>query len=282
MERIKNFINNHKKIVVPVIAVIALLLAGGGILVSAAFTDVNDRGSKQAAQEKEAQNKTTEVPEDQTEKKATIKDQTEKTGADSKNEEKETADSSDAETKDKDDKTDKTDQQQSDEKKNESSASAKTAASSVKNSSISSTGSYSTEKSESTSASKSAHTHRWADHTAKKQVWVSKMVTVDDYETKTIYGARFYIPTGEGSFIAKGPTYWFENGFTQEDLKTVIYNALKNADSDGLYNGVYYGNYQNVTKTEQVKTGSHQEDQGHYVTQTYVDYQYCTVCGQKK
>lgn len=108
------------------------------------------------------------------------------------------------------------------------------------------------------------------------------MVTVDDYETKTISGVRFYTMSSENTYIANGPTYWFENGFTQADLKAIISTGLKNADSNGLYNGVYYGNYQNVTKTEQVKVGSHQEDQGHYETQTYVDYQYCTVCGQKK
>ena len=28
---------------------------------------------------------------------------------------------------------------------------------------------------------------------------------------------------------------------------------MKNADENGLYNGVYYGNYQNVTKTEKVE-----------------------------
>ncbi len=131
-------------------------------------------------------------------------------------------------------------------------------------------------------ASQPTHTHTWVDHTATKQVWVSNMVTVPDYETKTIYGARFYIPNGDGSYIAKGPTYWFEDGFTIDDLKEIIKNALKNADENGLYNGVYYGNYQNVTKTEQVQVGSHQEDQGHYETQTYVDYQYCVVCGQHK
>lgn len=36
--------------------------------------------------------------------------------------------------------------------------------------------------------------------------------------------------------------------------------------------GVYYENYQNVSKTEQVQVGSHQEDQGWYETETHVDY----------
>lgn len=124
-----------------------------------------------------------------------------------------------------------------------------------------------------------AHEHSWKDHTATRQVWVENWVTVPDYETQTIYGARFYVPTGTpGEYIANGPTYWFENGFTQDDLKAVIANALRNADENGLYNGVYYGNYQNVSKTSTVQVGSHQEDQGWYETETYVDYQYCD-CG---
>lgn len=126
------------------------------------------------------------------------------------------------------------------------------------------------------------HQHVWKNHTAKK--WVSKMVSVDDYKTTTVYGAKFYVyngtnDLGQPTYIAKGPTYWFENGFTSEDLQDIIYEALLNADENGLYNGVYYGNYQNVSKTERVKTGSHQEDHGEY--ETYVDYQYCD-CGAKK
>lgn len=83
-----------------------------------------------------------------------------------------------------------------------------------------------------------------------------------------------------GNLVSNGPTYWFENGFTQEDLKAIMKEGIRNADANGLYNGVYYGNYVNVQKT--VKTGSYQEDQGHYETQTYVDYQYCSVCGARK
>lgn len=99
-------------------------------------------------------------------------------------------------------------------------------------------------------------------------------MTVPDYETQKVYGARFYVPTDvPGQYIAKGPEYWFENGFTRDDLNAIIYNAMKNADENGLYNGVYYFNYQNITKTVQVQVGSHQEDHGHY--ETYVDYEYC-------
>lgn len=128
-----------------------------------------------------------------------------------------------------------------------------------------------------------AHTHNWANHTAVRQVWVSKMVTVDDYETKTIYGAQFYTVQPDGTMLSNGPVYWFENGFTMDDLKELMKNALKNSPGkDGIINGIDYSQYVNRTKTERVKVGSHQEDQGHYENQTYVDYQYCTVCGARK
>ena len=92
-----------------------------------------------------------------------------------------------------------------------------------------------------------AHQHSWTQHTAQR--WVSNMVTVPDYETQTVYGARFYVPSGTpGQYIAKGPEYWFENGFTRDDLNAIIVNALRNADENGLYNGVDYSSYQNIEK----------------------------------
>ena len=66
-----------------------------------------------------------------------------------------------------------------------------------------------------------------------------------------------------------------------DDLKEIIVEGLRNADETGCYNGVYYGNYVNRTKTENIKVGSHQEDHGSYQTETYVDYQYCD-CGARR
>lgn len=124
-----------------------------------------------------------------------------------------------------------------------------------------------------------AHQHSWTQHTAQR--WVSNMVTVPDYETQTVYGARFYVPSGTpGQYIAKGPEYWFENGFTRDDLNAIIVNALRNADENGLYNGVDYSSYQNIEKTVQVQVGSHQEDHGYY--EDYVDYVYCSSCGARQ
>ena len=124
-----------------------------------------------------------------------------------------------------------------------------------------------------------AHQHSWTQHTAQR--WVSNMVTVPDYETQTVYGARFYVPTGTpGQYIAKGPEYWIANGFTRDDLNAIIVYALRTADENGLYNGVDYSSYQNIEKTVQVQVGSHQEDHGYY--EDYVDYVYCSSCGARQ
>ena len=122
----------------------------------------------------------------------------------------------------------------------------------------------------------SAHHHTWVNHTT--QVWVPNIVTIVDQPEQVIAGARFYTIDASGSYIANGPTYWIENGFTYDDLKAIIMEGIRNADKNGLYNGVYYGNYQNVSKT--IPAVTHQEDRGHY--EEKVDYQYCSVCGQRK
>lgn len=119
----------------------------------------------------------------------------------------------------------------------------------------------------------STHTHAWRDHTATRQVWVSNMVTVPDYETRTIYGAQLYTQHSDGQWYSDGAVYWFENGFTSSDLAAIIKEKMK---TEG-----YIGNYVNRTKTEQVQVGSHQEDQGWYEMESYVDYQYCG-CGARK
>ena len=121
--------------------------------------------------------------------------------------------------------------------------------------------------------SQPAHQHVWKNHTATKRVWVEKWVTVPDYETQTIKGAQLYTKHSDGQWYSDGVVYWFENGFTTSDLKTIIKDKVKNEG--------YIGNYVNRTKTERVQVGSHKEDEGHYENKTYVDYQYCD-CGAKK
>ena len=116
--------------------------------------------------------------------------------------------------------------------------------------------------------SESSHVHTWVDHTATR--WVSNIVTVVDEPAQTIQGARLYTKNADGNWIANGETYWFENGFTIDDFKSILKDKVKNEG--------YIGNYQNVTKT--VPAVTHTEDQGY--NETYVDYQYCSVCGQKR
>lgn len=124
------------------------------------------------------------------------------------------------------------------------------------------------------SANTASHTHTWVNHTATKQVWVPKMVTVDDYETKKIPGGQLYTLHSDGNWYSDGETYWFYTDADFQAFKALIVNKMKNEG--------YCGNYVNRTKTEKTKVGSHQEDQGHYETKTYVDYQYCPICGQRK
>lgn len=105
-----------------------------------------------------------------------------------------------------------------------------------------------------------AHTHSWKDHTATKQVWVSNIVTVPDYETQQVFSHYLYV--------------FFADGYSTTDI-----NAVK-AHSTELAKQGLFTNYSNVPQyTEQtVQVGSHTEDHGHYETQSYTDYQYCD-CG---
>lgn len=121
------------------------------------------------------------------------------------------------------------------------------------------------------SANTASHTHTWVNHTATKQVWVPKMVTVDDYETKKIPGGQLYTLHSDGNWYSDGETYWFYTDADFQAFKALIVNKVKNEG--------YCGNYVNRTKTEKTKVGSHQEDHGHY--ETYVDYYYCD-CGARK
>ena len=131
-----------------------------------------------------------------------------------------------------------------------------------------------------TQPSAPAHEHSWQEHTAATKQWIPNIVTVDDYETKTIYGAQFYRVISDTEMIGDGPIYWFENGFTYDDLEAISYNALVNGDQ-GVIDGICYSQYVNVQKTKDIKVGSHEEDHGHYETSTKVDYYYCN-CGATK
>lgn len=114
------------------------------------------------------------------------------------------------------------------------------------------------------SSSQPAHQHSWKDHTATKQVWVPNIVTVTDY-------ADQQVPVGTKYIFA-------EDGFVTTDSSVAKAHAVE------LVKQGYVGNYrmETVYETQRVPVGSHEEDHGHYETQSYTDYQYCTGCGATK
>lgn len=114
------------------------------------------------------------------------------------------------------------------------------------------------------SSSQPAHQHSWKDHTATKQVWVPNIVTVTDYTDQQ---------------VAVGNTYIFAyDGFSTTDINTAKAHAKE------LLKAGLPDNYRTETvyETQRVPVGSHEEDHGHYETQSYTDYQYCTGCGATK
>lgn len=127
-----------------------------------------------------------------------------------------------------------------------------------------STGNSGNSGSTSSKPSQSTHTHTWVNHTATRQVWVSNWVDVPDYSTQKVQtGTRFVFS---------------EDGYTTTSLSDVKAHAV------ALIKQGYVGNYHTeaIYETQTVQTGSHKEDQGHYETETYVDYVYCSSCGARQ
>lgn len=77
----------------------------------------------------------------------------------------------------------------------------------------------------SSGAASASHTHSWKEHTAKR--WVSNMVTVVDTPAQTVYGAQLYTKNADGTWTSNGAIYWFENGFTRDDLGAIIKDKMK-------------------------------------------------------
>lgn len=102
-----------------------------------------------------------------------------------------------------------------------------------------------------------AHTHTWADHVVTNQVWVPNVVTVPDYEEQTTYvwvcNCGAVVPSAE---------------YSSHSLNHLLAGEPDNGHDEA--------------RTTQVQVGSHTEDQGHYETQTSVDYVYCTGCGARQ
>ena len=125
-------------------------------------------------------------------------------------------------------------------------------------------GSTSSKPSQPSQPSKPAHTHNWVNHTATRQVWVSNWVDVPDYGTQQVQtGTRWVFP---------------EDGYVTTSLSDAKAHAV------ALVKQGCMGNYHTepVYENQTVQIGSHKEDHGHYETETYVDYVYCSSCGARQ
>lgn len=115
-----------------------------------------------------------------------------------------------------------------------------------------------------------SHTHSWKDHTATKQVWVSNIVPV--YENQQVQvGTKkvsegFFWHCNCGAVIPKG-----------QDADHA-FNHIANNEPDNGYVKEHF-HEEPVYETKRVQVGT--RDDGHYETQTYVDYKYCD-CGATK
>lgn len=131
------------------------------------------------------------------------------------------------------------------------------------NSGSTSTGNSGNSGSSSSQPSQPTHTHTWVNHTATRQVWVSNWVDVPDYSNQQ---------------VVVGNTYTFSDGYSTTSIDSAKAHAkeliLAGKDSGYQTTPVY--------ETQKVQTGSHKEDQGHYETETYVDYVYCSSCGARQ
>ena len=238
MDKIKAFYDKNKKIVIPVAIVLVLLIAVGIYFVSQPNSDTNKKA------------------ETQTEEKVDI-------SKDDKEEDK----NKDSEDK-KADKKDNADNSNADASTQNDNAPASKPSG---NSNTSNGGG----SSNNGGSSKPAHSHSWKNHTATKQVWVSKIVPV--YETQTVQVGTERISLGQymkcsgcGAEIAGGST---------SPAATAHTIAHMEAGEPSNYHNFEKFTEKPIYETKQVQVGT--KDEGHYETQSYTDYQYCD-CGATK
>lgn len=227
MEKIKEFFDKNKKIVIPVVIMLVLLIAVGIYFIS----QPNDNTNKKA--------------ENQTEEKVDI--------------------SQDDTTEDKKDSVEQSTDKPSNDKPTGNSNGGNASSNGDDGGSSNHGGNSSASK-----PSAPSHTHSWKDHTATKQVWVSKIVPV--YENQQVQVGTKKVSDG---------WYWHCNcgaeiPIGQEDGHIV--NHIQNGEPDNGYDKEHF-HEEPVYETKRVQVGT--RDDGHYETQTYVDYKYCD-CGAKK
>mgnify|MGYP003373868209 CR=1 FL=1 len=227
MEKIKEFFDKNKKIVIPVVIMLVLLIAVGIYFIS----QPNDNTNKKA--------------ENQTEEKVDI--------------------SQDDTTEDKKDSVEQSTDKPSNDKPTGNSNGGNASSNGDDGGSSNHGGNSSASK-----PSAPSHTHSWKDHTATKQVWVSNIVPV--YENQQVQvGTKkvsegFFWHCNCGAVIPKG-----------QDADHA-FNHIANDEPDNGYVKEHFRE-EPVYETKKVQVGT--RDDGHYETQTYVDYKYCD-CGAKK
>ena len=233
MDKVKDFIKDNKKIIIPVAIVLILLIAVGIYFVSQPNTDTNKK------------------TENQTEEKVDI-------SKDDKTEEDK--------NKDSEDKKDTADKPSADKPANNSNGNGGNASSNSGNGGSSSNGG----NSSASKPSAPSHTHSWKDHTATKQVWVSNIVPV--YEDQQVQVGTNKVSLG---------SYWHCNCGAEvpsSSAKPHIKAHLQAGEPSNGYNQEHFRE-EPVYETKRVQVGT--RDDGHYETQTYVDYKYCD-CGATK
>lgn len=111
--------------------------------------------------------------------------------------------------------------------------------------------------------SQPAHQHTWKDHVVTTQIWISNIVVVEDYGE---------IP-GEAYAVAI-----CNCGYETEDRGAIESHVEEHINNEEFVNFSVETRYRESTTGV---IGTHEEDQGHYETSSYVDYQYCD-CGATK
>lgn len=114
------------------------------------------------------------------------------------------------------------------------------------------------------------HTHDWKEHHATKQVWVSKIVP--QYETKKVQTGTHKVSDGD---------FWHCNCgavLSKADASDHIFAHIEAGEPDNGYPEEHFHD-EPIYENKQVQVGT--KDEGHYETQSYVDYYYCD-CGARK
>ena len=111
--------------------------------------------------------------------------------------------------------------------------------------------------------SQPTHQHTWRDHVVTTQIWIPNIVIVEDYGE---------IP-GEAYAVAI-----CNCGYETEDRGAIESHVEEHINNEEFVNFSVEPRYRESTWGV---IGTHEEDQGHYETSSYVDYQYCD-CGATK